>query len=177
MPATRAIILGETKRGFGKEDLAFAAACGAGGFDFRRAALALGNAGGFPAAAAQIIELGAPYLAMADHLDRIHQRAVDWENPLHPLAIGNLAHREGLVQSGAGPRDADALESLKALARLLLLGLLIKGDVHDLHVDLQRVPGPEDGQLPAASGRIHLFAFKRLDQVHLSRPSAGSWRN
>src|SRR6476659_10815697 len=87
--------------------------------DIRLRALAFGDASRLSAAAAKIIELRPAYAALADHSDRIHQRAVDREHALHAFAVGNLAHREALVQPGTRTRDTHALEGLKALARLL----------------------------------------------------------
>src|SRR6185437_10445107 len=85
-----------------------------GGFrTFDRGAIgALTDAGGFAGAAAQIIELGAADLALAHHHHRIHQRRIDREDAFHAFAIGQLAHREGLVQAGALAGDADAFKRL-----------------------------------------------------------------
>src|ERR1700688_4232349 len=95
-------------------------------FPLARAAFdTLADAGGLSAPTPQIIEFRAAHLALAHDLYRIHDRAVDGKYALHAFAIGKLAHGEALVQPLAGAADADALESLKALARLGLLGLLV----------------------------------------------------
>src|SRR3954467_5670574 len=49
--------------------------------------LLFGDAGGFAATAAQIIELGTTHLAPAHHLDRIHRRRIDREYALDAFAI------------------------------------------------------------------------------------------
>src|SRR5882762_9464250 len=138
-----------------------------------RPALPLGDTGGPAAPAAQIIKLGAPDPAAADDFHRIHQRAEDREYPFHPLAIGDLAYGEALVQPRARTGDAHPFEGLKALAGLILLGFLVISDVDHLDVDLQGVAGTEWGKLPAAPGRVHLFPFEGLDQVHFLPPSGG----
>src|SRR5204862_7896681 len=57
-------------------------------------------------ASAQVIELGAAHLALAHHGHRVDQRRIDREDALHALAIGDLAHGEGLVQPAALAGDA-----------------------------------------------------------------------
>src|SRR5262249_19681663 len=76
------------------------------------ALLLLRDAGSLAAPAAQVIELGAADLAAAHDLDGVDHRRIDREHALDPLAIGDLADREVLVQSGAGAADADALVGL-----------------------------------------------------------------
>src|ERR1700731_2315863 len=66
------------------------------------AILLLDDAGRFAAQAPQIIELGAPHLAAPHHLDRIDQRRIEREDALDAFAIGNLAHREVLVEARSG---------------------------------------------------------------------------
>src|ERR1700744_3003427 len=97
-----------------------------GGRDFV-VAYALGDAGGFAAAAAQVIELRAADLALAHDRHRIHQRREDREHALHAFAVRDFAHGEALVEAGALAGDAHALERLQGLARLPLLGLLVVG--------------------------------------------------
>ena len=87
---------------------------------------ALGDAGRLAAAIAQVIELGAPHLAAAHHLDRVDVRRIDREHALDALAVGDLADREALLDAAAGAGDADALVGLHAGA-LAFLDL----DVHD----------------------------------------------
>src|SRR5712691_4866105 len=67
--------------------------------------LLLDDAGGLAAAAAQVIELGAAHLAAAHDLDRVDHRRIERKDPLHPLAVGNLAHGEVLVEARAGAAD------------------------------------------------------------------------
>ena len=80
-----------------------------------------------PRASAQIIELRAADLALAHDGHGIDQRRIDREDALDAFAVGNLAHGEALVEARAEAGDADAFERLEALARLRLLGLLVKG--------------------------------------------------
>src|SRR6478735_3225829 len=95
--------------------------------------LALGDAGSLAAASTQIIELGAAHAAATNHLDRIGQRRMNWEDALDALAIGNLAHGEVLVDPAAGPADADAFIGLHAGAVAF----------DHLDVNAERVAGPE----------------------------------
>src|ERR1700716_3986836 len=78
--------------------------------------LLLGDARLLAAQSAQVIELGAAHLAAAHDLDRIDHRRIERKHALDALAIGNLAHREVLVEAGAGAPDADALIGLDAAA-------------------------------------------------------------
>ncbi len=88
---------------------------------FVRPALAFRDAGRLAAEATQIIELCPAHFAPPHNFHRIHQRAVDREDAFNALAIGDLPHREALVQPRAGTPDADAFKSLKPLARPVCL--------------------------------------------------------
>src|SRR6201991_826733 len=63
---------------------------------------------------AQIIELRAADLAAAYDLDRVDHRRHHGEHAFHAFTVGNLAHREALVEPGAGAADADAFIGLHA---------------------------------------------------------------
>src|SRR5919197_2213427 len=89
---------------------------------FRRAflgaamVLLLADARGFAAAAAQIIKLGAANLAAAHDFDRVDHRRIERKHAFHAFAVGNLAHREILVQARARAPDANALIGLDTRA-------------------------------------------------------------
>src|SRR5438552_8622505 len=83
------------------------------------ALLLLGDARTLAAQTAQVIELGAAHLAAAHDLDRVDHRRIEREHALDALAIGDLAHREALVDAAAGARDAHALIGLHARALAL----------------------------------------------------------
>src|SRR5437762_11444443 len=68
--------------------------------------LLLDNARRLAAAATQVIQLGAPHLALAYQLDGIDHRRIQRKYPLDALAVRNLAHCKALVQSATGPADA-----------------------------------------------------------------------
>src|SRR5262249_39072523 len=87
------------------------------------------------APAAQVIELRATHLAAAHDLDRVDQRRVEREHALDALTVGDLAHREALIDAAARARDAHALIGLHAGALAF----------DHLHVDDQRVARPEVG--------------------------------
>src|ERR1700751_3447303 len=111
----------------------------------RAAVRAFGDAGRLAAAIAQIIELGAPHLAAPEDFDRVDHRRIDGENALHALAIGDLPHREVLVEAIAAARDAHAFIRLNAGALAF----------RDLHVDDDRVAGLELRDLgPGQLGRM-----------------------
>src|ERR1700682_5739519 len=78
--------------------------------------LLLDDAGRLAAQIAQVIQLGAAHLAAAHHGDRIDHRRHHREYAFHALAVGNLAHRETLIESAAGAADADAFIGLHAPA-------------------------------------------------------------
>src|SRR4029077_10529216 len=70
------------------------------------ALLLLGDARLLAAQAAQVIQLGAAHLAAAHELDRVDHRRVEREYALDAFAVGNLAHRESLVDAAARAGDA-----------------------------------------------------------------------
>src|ERR1700733_3119656 len=123
----------------------------------RRVVRALGDPGRLAAAIAQVIELGAPDLAPPEHLNRIDHRRIDRKDPLDALAVGNLAHREVLVEAVAAPRDADAFVGLDAGALAF----------RDLDVDDDGVAGLERRNLgPGQFGRV--LGLDLLDDVHVN---------
>src|SRR5271156_7118122 len=75
---------------------------------------AFGDAGRLAAAVAEVIELGAPDFAAPDYLNRVDHRRIDREDALDALAVGDLAHREVLVEAMAATGDADAFVGLNA---------------------------------------------------------------
>src|ERR1051326_7595282 len=117
---------------------------------------ALGDAGGFAAQAAQVIQLGAPHLAAADELDRIDHRREQRKHALDALAVGNLADREALVQAMAGAADADALVGLDAGAVAF----------DHLDVDDHGVARLEVRNGLAGGELVGLLLVERLNEVH-----------
>src|ERR1043166_5224057 len=91
---------------------------GLGGIEMAGVA-ALGDAGRFAGAAAEIIELGAADGAAADDLDRFVVRRIKREDALDALAEADLADGEGAAEAAIGASDADALEILDASALAL----------------------------------------------------------
>src|SRR5207245_9112833 len=89
------------------------------GLRVRGIVLLLGDARLLAAQTAQVIELGAAHLAAAHDLDRVDHRRIEREHALDALAIGDLAHREALVDAAAGARDAHAVIRLHARALAL----------------------------------------------------------
>src|SRR5262245_38321720 len=118
--------------------------------------LALDDAGGLAAPAAQIIELGATDLAAAHDLDRVDHRRIQREYALDPFAIGDLAYREVLVQALSGAADADAFIGLDAGALAF----------DHLDVDDHGVARLEVGDFLAGGELLHLLFFDCLDEVH-----------
>src|SRR5262249_46512535 len=101
-------------------------------------------------------------------LDRVDHRRIDREHALHALAIGDLAHREVLVEAGTGASDADALVGLDTAALAL----------DHLDVDQEGIARLKVGNFLAGGQLGHLLFFEFLDQVHggFSVGSAGSAR-
>src|SRR5262245_54533754 len=126
------------------------------------AVLALDDAGGLAAAAAQVIELRAAHLAAAHDLDRVDQRRVEREHALDALAVGDLAHREALVQAAARARDAHALIGLHAGALAL----------DHLHVHDQRVARREVRDFLVRGQFGDLLLLELLQKVHGFSPAA-----
>src|SRR6516165_9272130 len=80
---------------------------------------ALEDARRLSAPAAQIVELGSPHFAATYDLDFGDVGGIDREYALDSLAIGNLAHREALVEAGTGPGDHHSLIGLQSDGRSL----------------------------------------------------------
>src|SRR5262245_40132108 len=123
---------------------------------------ALGDAGGFAAAAAQVIELGAADAAAAHELDRVDHGRIEREHALNAFAVGDLAHREVLVEAVAGAADAHALISLHTGALAL----------DDLHVHDDRVARSEFRNVLAGGQLFDLLVLELLYEVHGKSPSA-----
>src|SRR5258708_643846 len=116
----------------------------------------LDDAGRLAAQIAQVIQLGAAYLAAAHHLDRVDHRRHHGEYALHAFAVGNLAHRKTLVEPAAGAADADAL-----------IGLYARAIAFDhLDVDDHGVAGSEFRNLLAGGQFFELLFFELLNEVH-----------
>src|SRR5580693_1526165 len=124
--------------------------------------LLLGDAGRFAAQAAQVIELGAPDLAAAHDLERIDHRRIERKHTLDAFAVGDLAHREVLVEAGPGAGDADALIGLDSGALAF----------DHLDVDRDRIARLEIREGPGGGKLRHLLLFELLDEVHRKSPSA-----
>src|SRR5258708_23571259 len=105
---------------------------------------------------AQVVQLGAAHVAVAQHLDAVDARRVQQEGALHADAVGDAADGELRTQADlAAERDDHALEHLDALARSL----------HDLDVDAHRVPGAQHRDLG-----LLLLPFEQVDDVHRLSP-------
>ena len=96
---------------------------------------ALAHAGAAADAAAQVVELRAPDVAAAGHLDPLDLRRVDRERALDADAERLLADGERLARAVALALDHDALEDLGPAA----------GALDDLEVDLHAVARLEGG--------------------------------
>src|SRR6516225_5701327 len=124
--------------------------------------LPLGNARRLAAPPAQIIELGAPHLAAPDDFDGIDHGRIEREYALDPLAVGDFAYREILVEPGTGPPDAHALIGLDP-------GTLT---LDHLVVDQNGVARRELRNILAGGKLGHLLLFELLNEVHGSTPWA-----
>src|SRR6516162_9471589 len=122
----------------------------------RAMVLPLGDARRLAAAAAQVIELGAAHLAAAHDSDGIDHRRIQRENALHALAVGDLAHREILVEAGARTPDADSLVRLDTGALAL----------DYLDIDENGVARSELRDFLAGGKLGHLLFFELLNEVH-----------
>src|SRR5579862_1110020 len=137
-------------------------------------AAALGDAGRFAAAAAQVIELGAAHVAAAHHLDRGDARRMQREDAFDALAVGDLAQRKVRVDAGVLSGDADALEGLDAFALAL----------DDAQADLNGIARLERRHRPLGDQFSDLLGFELLQDVHrctssLAAPAAlliAAWR-
>jgi len=100
------------------------------------------DAGGLAAALAEVVELGPAHPTAEGDLDLVNQRGVHGEDPLHPHAVGDLAHGEARVQAVPLDLDHRALEGLEP------------GAVPLLHLvdDPDRVPRSELGEVGPVVG-------------------------
>src|SRR3954453_11040461 len=104
------------------------------GVDAGRSGLApLLDLGGLAAQVAQVVQLRAADVTAGDDLDLLEDRGVQREGALDAHAEGDLADGEAAADAAALDADHDALEDLDA-------GTV---PLDDLHVDLDRVTGPE----------------------------------
>src|SRR6202790_1344411 len=116
----------------------------------------LDDTGRLAAQIAQVIQLGAAHLAAAHHRDRVDHRRHHGENAFHAFAVGNLAHREALIEPAAGTADADAFIGLHARA--------IAFD--HLDVDDHGVARSEFRNGLAGGQFFELLFFELLNEVH-----------
>src|SRR5258708_30434768 len=91
------------------------------------------DARGLAGEVAQVVELGAAHVAAALHGNLADRGAVGLEHALDALAVGDLAHREGGVQSAVAAGDYHPFVGLHALAVAL----------DHLHLHDHGVSGPE----------------------------------
>src|SRR3979490_1014344 len=124
--------------------------------------LALADAGRLAAQTAQVIQLGAPDLAAAHHLDRVDHRRIQRKDALDAFPIGDLADREVLVQAAAGAADAHALIGLHARALAL----------DHLDIDDDGIARTEIGDFLAGGKLRHLLFFELFNHIHGISPSA-----
>src|SRR5215471_4102464 len=152
---------------------------------FRTRIGALEYARGLAAPATQVIELGAAYLAPADHVDLGDVGRVDRKHALDAFAVGDLAHREALVDAGAGAGNHHAFVGLqpetRALVLLLGLGALPLvlgvglGAFHHLDHHLDRIAGGEFRHTPLRRDGFHLTTLKIVNDGHGSHGSPAKW--
>src|SRR6266850_677394 len=88
--------------------------------------------------AAQIIQLGAPNPARAQHLHLVNDFGIGGEDTLHAVSETDFAHREAGL-GAARPRNYGSFESLQALFIAFL----------DFHVHADSVSGIKFGQVLA----------------------------
>src|SRR6266851_1508576 len=123
---------------------------------FCAALLALADTGRFAAPFAQVVELGAANLAAAHDLDRVDRRRIERKHTLDAFPVGNLAHREVLIEPATRPTDAHTL-----------IGLYARTVAFDhLHVHQHGIAGPEIGDFLAGGKLRHLLFFELLNYVH-----------
>ena len=93
--------------------------------------------------ATQVVQLGPSNVSQAVHLDLRDGRGVHGERPLDSDPEAHLAHRKGFAHSTTLPPDDRPLEHLDSLA----------GAFNDPHVNLDRVPGSEIGDVVSKAVR------------------------
>src|SRR4051794_19938884 len=109
---------------------------------------------------AQVVELGATDVALANQLNAVDAGAVEREYALDAFAVADLADGEAGVHAGVPAGDANALIGLDALARAF----------DDLHVDAQRITGRKLRYRPLLDQLLDLFGLKLLNDVHRTHP-------
>src|SRR5215470_10486345 len=107
---------------------------------------ALPDPGALPAQGAEVVQLGPAHLAPGHDLDLVDGRAVHRERPLHAHAVADLANCEGLPGTATLAPDHHTLENLDPGPASL----------NHPDVDLQRVPGPERGDVLADLGPLQV---------------------
>src|SRR6516162_2732839 len=128
--------------------------------------LFLGDARCLAAPSAQVIELGAAYLSAAHDPDGIDHGRIERENALHTFAIGDLAHREILVEARASAPDADAFVGLDA-------GTLA---LDHLVVDEDGIARGEVRDVLACGELGNLLLLELLNEVHGNASVGGAVR-
>ena len=118
------------------------------------------DTGPFSAAFAQIVKLGPPYRAAPRHLDFLNARAVERKHPFNAFTIRNLAHREGRIQSLAGPRDNHTFINLNAFAIAF----------NHTEMDPDGVTRRKLGDRPLGLKAGDFFPLDLLNQVHDTLP-------
>src|SRR5262245_59376469 len=126
------------------------------------AVLLLDDAGRLAAQVAQVIELRAAHLAAAYDLDRVDHRRHHREHALDAFAVGDLAHREALVEPTARAADANPFIGLHAGAVAF----------DHLDVDDHGIAGREFRNLLAGRQFVELLFLELLNEVHWKSPSA-----
>src|SRR5487761_207167 len=127
----------------------------------------------------QVIELGAPHIALALYLDGSDGGAVGLKGAFHAFAVGNLAHRDRGVQAAIALGDHHALESLETLA-LAVLDLHLHHDgiargKYRYFLELRFFNLFDDlvhGRLPLRESNDHCFSCVRMNSSNQPRSSA-----
>src|SRR4051812_20215154 len=112
--------------------------------DLGRSEPLLLDLGRFPHPVPQVVELRPADIAPGENLDPGEDRGVDGERPLDPHPEAHLPDGERLPQPAALPADDHALEDLHPFPVAF----------HDPDVDLQRVAGPEVGDVVPEGGAV-----------------------
>jgi len=125
--------------------------------DVLEAAAAVAETLALALAVAEVVELGAARVAVADHLDARDQRRVQRGDALDSDAIDDLANHDHLVDPAARARDQHALK--------VLLTLLITFDNPER--DHQRVADVHPGQTGLERGGVDGFENLLLRHIKI----------
>src|SRR3990170_3676136 len=101
--------------------------------------------------ASEVVQFCLPDLPLAQNVDALNARRVQWEGPLHSHAVADAAHGERLAWPAALPADDDALEGLDALAPAF----------HDPEVHAHGIPRRERRDFA-----LQLLALELIKSVH-----------